>query len=281
MAKQRTLDQLPAPGSIIKPGELIDVLDMSLTLVDRRVYNLLMANAWERIDDADRTHCIAKAELRGTHESDDRLADTVDRLMKTIVRIKVEVEGKPAIRKIQLLAPTTEQDDPDGLLYYRFHPELIDILRDSQIFGRLQKELIFAFTSKYALALYEMGEKRRNLSWKWSETFDLAELRELLGVKSGELEKFGNLNAWCLKPACAEVNGLADFSVRLDPVKTGRKVTAVKMAWWAKNIDERKAAYAELQRHKAGRRARLTGEVEAITARASVVVVRGSLGRIG
>jgi Initiator Replication protein len=264
MAKIRTLDQRPAPGSIIKPGELIDVMDMSLTLVDRRVYNQLIAHAWNRIDDTERTHCIAKADLRGTHESDDRLAETVDRLMRTIVRIKVIADGKPAVRKVQLLAPTTEHDDPDGLLYYRFHPELIEILRDSEVFGRLQKDVMFAFTSKYALALYEMGEKRRNLSWKWSETFDLAELRELLGVKPGELEKFGNLNAWCLKPAVAEVNGLADFSVRLDPAKTGRKVTAVKMSWWAKNIDERKAAYSELKRHKLGRRARLTGGAETI-----------------
>jgi len=28
----RTIDQRPAPGSMIKPGELIDVLDMALTL---------------------------------------------------------------------------------------------------------------------------------------------------------------------------------------------------------------------------------------------------------
>ncbi len=45
----RTIDQRPAPGSMIKPGELIDVLDMALTLSDRRIYNLLIANAWDKI----------------------------------------------------------------------------------------------------------------------------------------------------------------------------------------------------------------------------------------
>ncbi len=47
----RTIDQRPAPGSMIKPGELIDVLDMALTLNDRRIYNLLIANAWDKISE--------------------------------------------------------------------------------------------------------------------------------------------------------------------------------------------------------------------------------------
>jgi hypothetical protein len=42
---------------MIKPGELIDVLDMALTLSDRRTYNLLIANAWDKISE-DTTHCI-------------------------------------------------------------------------------------------------------------------------------------------------------------------------------------------------------------------------------
>ena len=125
---------------------------------------------------------------------------------------------------------------------------------------------MFAFTSKYALALYEMGEKRRNLQFRWTETFDLSKLRELLGVKPKELTTFGNLNAWCLKPAAQEVNALADFGVAFHPIKTGRKVTAVQLAWWRKNEDELKAAFAEVRRHRAGRRARIEGTIEKIEA---------------
>jgi plasmid replication initiation protein len=260
----RTIDQRPAPGSMIKPGELIDVLDMALTLADRRIYNLLIDYAWDRIGD-DTMHCIAKADLRGSHEGTERLADSIDRLMRTIVRVRVEQDGRPAITKVTLLSRTTEHDDAAGLLYYRFDDELRRIIQDSRVFGRLRKEVMFAFTSKYALALYEMGEKRRNLQFRWNETFEVDELRQLLGVGAGELTTFGNLNAWCLKPAVQEVNGLADFGVAFRPVKTGRKVTAVQLAWWAKNEDERKAAFSEVRRHRTGRRARLEGTVEAVS----------------
>lgn len=260
----RTIDQRPAPGSMIKPGELIDVLDMTLTLADRRAYNLLLANAWDRIGE-DVMHCIAKTDLRGTHEGGERLADSIDRLMRTIVRVRVEQDGRPAIMKVTLLSRTTEQDDASGLLYYRFDAELRRIIQDSRVFARLRKEIMFAFTSKYALALYEIGEKRRNMQFRWTETFELNELRELLGVDRGELITFGNLNAWCLKPAAREVNGLADFGVAFRPVKTGRKVTAIQLAWWRKNEDEVRMAFAEVQRHRVGRRARLRGAVEDIS----------------
>lgn len=262
VAVVRTIDQRPAPGSMIKPGELIDVLDMALTLVDRRIYNLLIANAWDRIGD-DVTHCITKVDLRGSHEGGERLADSIDRLMRTIVRVRVEQDGKPAVMKVALLSRTTEHDDARGLLYYRLDAELRRIIQDSRVFGRLRKEVMFAFTSKYALALYEMGEKRRNLQFRWSEVFKIGELRELLGVKAGELTTFGNLNAWCLKPAAREVNGLADFGVAFRPVRTGRKVTAIELSWWRKNENELRAAFAEVQRHSVGRRARLSGTVEA------------------
>jgi plasmid replication initiation protein len=184
--------------------------------------------------------------------------------MRTIVRVRVEQDGRLAIMKVTLLSRTTEHDDAAGLLYYRFDSELRRIIQDSRVFARLRKEVMFAFTSKYALALYEMGEKRRNMQFRWTETFDLGELRELLGVKPGELTTFGNLNAWCLKPATREVNALADFGVGFRPVKVGRKVTAVQLAWWRKNEDELRAAFAEVRRHRAGRSARIDGTVEKV-----------------
>ena len=49
---QRTLDAKPNDVSIVKPGELVDIVEMTpLTLTDRRIYNLLLANAWEKIAD--------------------------------------------------------------------------------------------------------------------------------------------------------------------------------------------------------------------------------------
>ena len=37
---------------------------------------------------------------------------------------------------------------------------------------------MLALSSKYALALYEMVQKRGNLSHQWSETFEIGRLRD-------------------------------------------------------------------------------------------------------
>jgi hypothetical protein len=83
--RQRTtgnpLDPNDGTASLVKPAELVDVVELTpLTLVDRRTYNLLIAHAWDRIDE-DVEHSIPKAVLRGTHKGDERLSDTIQRLM--------------------------------------------------------------------------------------------------------------------------------------------------------------------------------------------------------
>src|SRR3546814_17542599 len=53
-------------GEIVKPGELVDIVELSpLTLADRRIYNLLIANAWARTSEPV-IHPTDKTALKGT-----------------------------------------------------------------------------------------------------------------------------------------------------------------------------------------------------------------------
>ena len=56
-----------------------------------------------------------------------------------------------------------------------------------------------------------------------------------------------------------EVNAISHLTVTLMPEKTGRHVNGVLIGWGAKDIEGRKAAYAELQRPRVGRKSRITG----------------------
>src|SRR3954452_9774028 len=89
-----TLDPNDASGNMVKPAELVDVVELTpLTLVDRRTYNLLIAHAWDRIDE-DVEHAIPEAVLRGTHKGNERLSDTLRRLMAAQVEVRISREGK-------------------------------------------------------------------------------------------------------------------------------------------------------------------------------------------
>ena len=267
----RTINQRPSGqptkvdgwGTLIKPGELIDVVEMTpLTLNDRRIYNCLLANAWDAITE-DSEHIIRKSDLRFNHDSTDRLSASIERLMAAIVKVRLPSER--GTMRVQLLGANTEADSDDGLFRYRFDKDLRKIILDSSIFARIRAEVTFALSSKYALALYEMVQKRGNLKHVWAETFTLDELRELLGVPKGKLSVFADFKRRALQPALLEVNALGDYGVKMYPVKTGRAVTAIKMQWWRKSEQELKEAFQELQRVRVGRKARISGTVEAIS----------------
>ena len=109
----RTLDQKgrgnpfdPANyGEIVKPGELVDIVELNpLTLADRRIYNLLIANAWDRIGEPV-IHRIAKSALKGTHQGNERIESSLLRLMGTIAIVTIRKGNKSFKRRVQLLAP--------------------------------------------------------------------------------------------------------------------------------------------------------------------------------
>ena len=170
----------------------------------------------------------------------------------------------PAPPNRVVISTSDDEGDPTGEVVYSLSKGLRDILKHSTIWGRIQAQVMFAFTSKYALSLYELLQKRVNLSHVWSEEFEIDDFRKLMGVPDDKLTQFFSLNAYCIKPALLEVNGLADHGVSLEPLRRGKTVYAIKMSWWKKSRHEREIAYAELQRPKVGRLPRLKGTVEHI-----------------
>lgn len=261
----RTVEARPNAESLIKPGELVDLVEVTpLTLADRRIYNQLLENAWDAIDKPV-THVISKSDLRGSHNSNDRVGESVERLMSCIVKVKVLRDGEEAIERVQLLGGNIETTRRDGLLEYEIPQRLRRIIKDSTVFARLQREVMFALSSKYALTLYEMIQKRGNLKYRSSERFSLEDLRGVLGVPKGKLTSWSNLKLRAIDPALVEVNALSDFVVSIEPIKTGRRVTHIELRWWRKDSGGTAAAERELSFSKVGRKARMGGQSETVT----------------
>ncbi len=228
--------------------------------------NALYANAGPKLcDDVD--HVISLADLRGPHKGGERVKESVRRLMQTVVEVPTtDRKGNPATKMVPILSDTTVSDDDDnpaGMVVYSFSRGMRAIIKDSTLWGRVRSSVIFAFTSKYSLALYELLCARINLKHVWQEEFSVEDLRDLLGVPDGKLERIPNLLQKVVNPAVLEVNGLADFGVRVDVIREGGKVrglvTGFRVSWWRKNEDQLKSAYSEIKRSKVGRIARLRG----------------------
>ncbi len=255
-APYRTTQARPNTESLIKPGELVDLVELTpLTLADRRIYNQLLDNAWDAIEKPV-THIIAKSSLRGSHNSNDRVGESIERLMGAIVKVRITKDGAPAIERVQLLGGNVETERRDGVLEYEIPARLRKVIKNSTIFARLQREVMFALSSKYALTLYEMVQKRGNLKYKSSERFSIAELRGILGVPDGKLTTWSNLKNRAIAPSVEEVSALSDYMVEILPIKTGRSVTHVELKWWPKDGNAVGQAAQELSYSKVGRKER-------------------------
>jgi hypothetical protein len=260
---KRTIEQRPVPGELLKPVELIELKGAGgLSLHAGKIYNRLLHHAFgPGMADEGRVFTIPVAELRGLHKGNERIADSLRALQTTLVVARLS-DGKT--RTVQLLGGTDmdDEDRQDGVLSYSFDLKLIPLLRESTVFGKLELRVIWAFASKYALALYEAIARRVRLRYVWSEDLDMASLRELLRVPPGKLERFADLNRKALQPALREVNALASFEVHVRERLQGKRVVGVTIGWAFKDEARRDEAWREVQRSRVGRRARLLGLTE-------------------
>lgn len=266
----RAVEQKQSSEGIVKPGELIDVRKSAdLTLHDRRVLNLLIENAWTEIED-NTLHVMPLRKLRGpTHKGGERVSDSVGRLITTLVEIPTkDKNSKPATLRTSLLSETTttdDEDDPKAYIRYAFSQGMRDIIKNSRYWGRIKAHVMFSFSSKYALCLYEALCLRGNLQVSEQE-FSVENFRDLLGVPNEKLERSPDLLRRVVNPAAEEVNGLSDFNVEIEPIRDGGmvrgKVVGFRMSWEKKSREDWLDVLDELSRPKLGRKARLRGTVE-------------------
>lgn len=126
----------------------------------------------------------------------------------------------------------------------------------------MDRQTVFALSSKYSILLFQHIASLVNLDHVTSKTFTVAELRAVMGVADGKLARFSNFNTWAIKPAIVEINQISRLTLTATTNKIGRSVASVTIAWEQKAPDQKRATKRELDRPKAGRKARRDGTAE-------------------
>ncbi|MFC6197776.1 replication initiation protein [Ponticaulis profundi] len=138
------------------------------------------------------------------------------------------------------------------------------IAAESNHWAILDRQTVFALSSKYSILLFQHIASLANLDRIDRKSFTVPELRALFGVEGGKLDRFADLNRRALQPAIAEINQLSRLKLKATPRKTGRTVTSVEISWKLKA--DPTDAKQELARPKVGRKARQEGTVETLPA---------------
>lgn len=255
----------PPADEALKPSELIRLTGHErLTLSARRAITLLWHNAHLQGIEEGKDYSVELAELRPVgHRGNDRVEEAIVALMQTVLTITLP-DGRT--RRVQFLGGN-DMDDPTrprGVLTYSLDKRLVQLLRDSGVWGRIAIPVLMSFSSKYAVSLYENTSQWQGLRWRMHKEMPLEAFRALLGVEGGKYPAFGALNKHVLKPAVSEINALAPFDLTVLPVKTGRRVTHIRIGWARKDEAGLRAAHAEAERSRVGRRQRIKERGEGV-----------------
>jgi len=257
---------MPA-DEIVKPGELVEarfVKGSAPSAAARKTLALLIqaaaGDAWKPGQ-----HSILKRDLRGSHQSNDRLDDIFDELQTILMKIEtVAPDGRAARLVAPVIAHRIEHDDDTDTsrVWWEFSEPARRAMQGSDYYAALNRGTLLAFDSRYSVTLYERGcllVGRRSPTWRGS----IAEFREMMGVPNGKYHAWGDIRRFVLDRAIAEVNQLADFAVGYTVTNGSRgKVTHIEFWFRPKAAEERNLAARELESSRLGRKARRSGAVE-------------------
>ena len=246
---------------VVKAGELIEARfarGSSPSAAARKMLALLIqhaaGDAW-----TPGPHSIRKRELRGSHNSNDRLDDAFDELQGTLLRIETTApDGHAAALVAPVVAYRIEHlaDDDKARVWWEFSEPARRAMQGSDHYAAMNRAALLAFESRYAVTLYERGALlagRRDPAWRGT----VDELREVMGVPAGRYRDWGDIRRKVVEPACAEVNQLAEFACGWTAEQGPRnKVLAVELWFRPKDRAEQMTAERELEATREGRKAR-------------------------
>ncbi len=247
-------------AGVVKAGELVEATypeGATLSAAARKVLVLLLAkaagDAWQ-----DQEHQITKGELRGSHQSNDRLVRMLDELQRVLLRIRVKSpRGHDAVLVAPIIAQRIEEldDEARSVVFWRFSEPMRRVMQASDHYAEMQQQAVLAFESRYSVTLYEYGcllYRRQHPTWQGSTV----ELRELLGVPTGTYRDWTDLNRFTLGIAKSEIDHIAPFTLTWRESRRGRAVVAVELRFEPKDPLAVAAAKAELNSARTGRKAR-------------------------
>ncbi len=202
---------------------------MDLTLADRRLYNALLANAYETIH-LEQEHTIRLSDLRQLsasegatpHKHNARIKDSLKRLKGQVVEFNALGSDKSDWTHITSLLGDMRFSKAADVLFYEFPKALRPLLADPSLYARIRLGIVYRFQSKYALILYEILQRhasRKRKAWTWEVEVDV--LRRLLGLDT-QMPNFGDVLRRAIEPAVSDISAHAPFNVTATLQRAGK-----------------------------------------------------------
>lgn len=208
-----------------------------LTLIQRKICNILLFNALDKINDQDIYDIPIRklSSLIGYNSNDSKqIKESVKTLISTVMEWNLLEDSKflsemnyPAQEIIwnasALLAGASIKN---GVIHYSYSPQMKSVLSSLDIYGRINLFVQAKFSSAYSLVLYENCIRFKNI--KQTSWFPLDLFRSLMGVKGSKYSSFKEFNRKVISVAINEINQKSDIYIEAKFRRTERSITAIQ-----------------------------------------------------
>jgi plasmid replication initiation protein len=214
--------------SVVKKNVSAIHINAKLTLVQRKLVNALLYNAYDHLLAHD-THSLNIALLSEMIGFDSRnlahLKSALTGLVETSIQWDVlEDQGSTSWEVATLLSFARIRD---GVCSYRYDKGLAEKLFHPDIYSKINLSVVREMRSAHALVLYE--NCYRFIEIGHTAWWDLDTFRTLMSIKDvPSYQAFKSMNRSVIKPAIAEVNKLSNIQIELETRQKGRSVTGLR-----------------------------------------------------
>lgn len=214
-------------NEVIKHSAAIQISNR-LTLLQRRLFNILLGNAYAELPYAD-THSLSADDICQTlgYESKNirHLKSSLKGLMTTVV--EWNILGKDdGVEEWQASTLLANAGLTNGVFTYSYSPYLREKLYNPEYYAKISLSLQNNFKSTHSLALYELlldfYDHRKPISR--SRYITILEFRKLLGIASGMYKEFKVLKRDIISKALDEINDISDIHAEIIFKRVGRSI---------------------------------------------------------
>jgi hypothetical protein len=235
--KKSELSKEPETDMVLRKHVGLIHCENKLTLIQRKICNILLFNALDRINEQDifaipiRKLCS----LIGYNSNDSKqIKESIKTLIATVMEwnllddnkfLNAEDYPEETItwNASALLAGASIKN---GLIHYSYSPQMKLVLSSLDIYGRINLFVQAKFASTYSLVLYENCIRFKNI--KHTSWFPLSLFRSLMGVKEGKYASFKEFNRKVIQVAVNEINQKSDITIAPQFKRTERSITALQ-----------------------------------------------------
>jgi len=219
------------PVELIKHTAAIHI-KTSLSLVDRKVLNILLKNAYDELGKV-KYHTIRLSQIKHWVGWNSKNYDDLKRSLRKLVSAKIEwnIFGQDKKNKWFISSLLASASIAGGKCTYDYPFHLQELLKNPNIYGRINLLSQNNFKSKYSLILWEFlmnyisNTKSSTIGTEWIKIKDY---RDLMGVEDKVYAPFKEFSYNLVRNPIKEINQVSEIEVEANYNKAGDKFNAVR-----------------------------------------------------